>query len=752
MAKDRLIEALKEFRKECNTVRSYINFKRITTVGEALEKLGAIGLTKHLPDSPITRQSFEAIEFELRWQLIDTFLPDSTIAFQDTDALIESGDTTLQETPTGVESDQGIGPRTTATVTAVEPDRKHKYKELVTPILPPPNPSQKASLFYFQQNAAEAVYWKLIGEDKPSVLMRAATGDGKTYAYAQVLRWIVDAGKIEEWKSISPTPILVVTKASIVEQTRRVLKWKFGLDHRHGLKVVNYDALRASFGERFISEKMVIEGGIEHYKYEWHRFLHPAVIVWDECQSLKNEDPQQTKIASAFNDISLDSAPTKQIFSSATPFSRLAGAKCFAVSTRHEFRHGSLGGSRHLTNKSWMDFAQSMTADGTSKSVYEYNKSNIKRLLEELDDYIVGFKNVRRKHKPINVEEIIDFETEEQRQEYETAWQKYLEKRAKIERDAEKLKNSAFLILVELLKFRQAAEFIRAPILARRCWEAVQSGKQVVVAACFKPTIAKIVSILHDKYNVDRDQISLIWGGTAAYSKQPEEKYSKEDIAQIFKNMIQTGKFEPKILKEIAAQVMAQEQGLDDLPPELKLGNQSREQRQDEIDKFQSGRSMYCFFTFGAGGAGLSLHHTYEFFEDRPGEYELVTGVKTTWPESAVLYQHKKTKKYYTTLPRITYITPTWNEMELEQALGRVPRLTSLSDTYQTILLFRGTVEVNVLRRVNQKRVCLSAVVAHTEMDDEAKRLTEAAGSTIRDDEDYEDEEGSETFEEMVNE
>ena len=73
--------------------------------------------------------------------------------------------------------------------------------------------------------------------------------------------------------------------------------------------------------------------------------------------------------------------------------------------------------------------------------------------------------------------------------------------------------------------------------------------------------------------------------------------------------------------------------------------------------------------------------------------------------------------------------------MELVQGLGRCPRLTSLSNTPQVILFFRGTIEERVAAIVSMKLQCLTKVVrsredwqdiileAKTEEDVEARAL-----------------------------
>ncbi|NBQ70823.1 MAG: hypothetical protein EBU46_19130, partial [Nitrosomonadaceae bacterium] len=112
----------------------------------------------------------------------------------------------------------------------------------------------------------------------------------------------------------------------------------------------------------------------------------------------------------------------------------------------------------------------------------------------------------------------------------------------------------------------------------------------------------------------------------------------------------------------------------------MKLGTQSVKARQQEIDAFQSGKTKVCVFTFKAGGVGLSLHH------------------------------HDDTCKQ-----RESVIAPCYSAIELVQGLGRAPRLTSLSETVQTMLYYKGTIEEHVADKVSQKLRCLKEVVRQRE-------------------------------------
>lgn len=106
------------------------------------------------------------------------------------------------------------------------------------------------------------------------------------------------------------------------------------------------------------------------------------------------------------------------------------------------------------------------------------------------------------------------------------------------------------------------------------------------------------------------------------------------------------------------------------------MGSQTPNQRQLEIDRFQNGDSKVCIFTLAAGGVGLSLDH---------------------W--------HAKL------LPRVGYFTPTYSGPEFQQALGRLPRRMTLSDTYQFIVGMLGTIEeTHVMPLIDKKLRCIAEI------------------------------------------
>lgn len=410
---------------------------------------------------------------------------------------------------------------------------------------------------------------------------------------------------------------------------------------------------------------------------------------------------------------------TIQLFSSATPFTRVSEARCFAVSTRVKHDYGILE-DVPLVDEHWSEFARQIC--GPHIDPIDYSPAAMERLVKKLDPFIVQMKNVRSKFHARNSIQIIQFRTEEERLFYDQAWQRFLAEKAQIE-GAEGLSaaQTRMMILVQFLKFRQAAELIRAPFIAEflvDCWSKGQAG---AAAVCFKETINKICWELINNFGWTRDDVSIIWGGNI------NQKNKKKDLQR----NLQDNAAAMEALK--AAGISLEDLGLDYDEEELKtkseeqkaferaqrLGPQNFKERQREIDRFQYQKSKCCLFTFKSGGVGLSLHHQF------PGARQ-----------------------------RVCILTPTYSAMELVQGLGRCPRLTSLSDTPQLLCFYGGTIEVDVAARVSMKLKCLTKVVRQRESwedviigakyrqqenEEDAEDIDEALGGTYIEDSEDED-------------
>lgn len=576
-------------------------------------------------------------------------------------------------------------------------DAKSKAEEAAKEIELEPCPQDKAFLYWFQKKAAKQILYNVKVLKHRADLLIAATGNGKTFIVGAFLARLYHS-KWHEGRTLTPWPYVYVTKASVVAQTQRVLLKYFGLTENEVL-VINIDQLRAHFGQRFVKPEITVEDGIESCKWVWRPHVFPVCIIWDESQALKNHWSQQSEIAQSYNDI--DTENTYQLFVSATPFVRVSEAKCFVVATHVPYTFG-LAVNAPMTNEHWNDFAKNIASDYGRLEVKpeNYSPGAMDRLMAHMGEYIYRVKGIKTQFKPYNKIQVIDFDTEKGRLEYEDAWETFQKEKAELEGDdSMSSSQAAFNILAQLQVFLKAAEtnHDRVHRIAREMYHGVKEGFASVAAVRFKLTICKVVEILITDYGVKRDEIALIWGGAPTASKKQKIKRSILDSPQFLEQMAATGlTFEDLDLDEV------EEKEVQAWPKEYRLGNQNFKERQKEIDRFQSGKALYCMYTFRAGGVGLSLHHTDD-----------LTKEKVRHKESGFAYVEDI--PLIPTRPRRVVVTPTWSAIELVQGVGRCPRLTSLSDTNQIMEFYRGTVEERQARVVGVKLHCLSRAVRNKE-------------------------------------
>lgn len=532
-----------------------------------------------------------------------------------------------------------------------------------------------------QEKAARQLWDNFTIKDFVGQLLLAQTGSGKTFILGSFIKNFIEQGFVNQL-NVGPWPILYVTKASVVRQTEAVLKEKFGIDIVNTVHVVNIEMLRSYLGSLFVKEEVVIINGVEHVLYKWNDFMVPCLIIWDECQILAREESIQSKIAQDVNRVQ-DRCGRKiiQIFASATPFARVAEARCFSVSTRCTFNLG--GGDVVLTDEKWKVFSDIIAAPADP---YEYCEAAVKRLIEHLEPYVTRIKGIRPKFKAYNSVQRIYFKTKEEAQEYQEAWDKYQEEKARIESDYSMSEGeSRFALLAQLTIFAQAAEYIRRYHIVDFIVKSWERGFAPVIAVRFKQTQTAVYKILVTEHGWKRDDISMIWGGSTQ-SLSKKKKLAKKIAANpILQQMMEAMGVEEEDLKSIGIDIKNLKEKTDEelaFEKEHGLLTQKPEEREIERLKFQSQKSRCCIFNFKSGGVGLSLHHEPDFPNARP---------------------------------RTVLLTPVYSEKELIQGLGRCPRITSCSDTTQVMVYYHNTIEADVAMRVAMKLKCARVVTGKGE-------------------------------------
>lgn len=654
-----------------NLARTAFSFKNARTFRDMMYAIGYTPerLAKDYPNDNVDR-SITFVELNDYFNTLER-------TAREKDFLLANPPSATEETKNECTSLQIYAPSPTETTTIIEPDEpKFETADSVWSAKPP---GQTADLHPKQAAAAKEIFDAFFYKKHYGRLLLAQTGHGKTYVFGNVLANLI-AQKAHLGKTFSPWPYVVVTKASVVIQTERVLSEEFGLDVGTTVHVINIDKLRSSFGSMMLEERLDVVQGEVSKVWRWRQW-HPFCIIWDECQILKNEGSEQSKIAQDFNRCRKRyTCETLQLFSSATPFTTVSEARCFAVSTGIHHDIGFLQ-DVELIDEHWHDFARQIAHPADPEM---YSPAAMDRFRDTFEPFITQMKGVRSKFHARNGVNIIDFKNEVERAFYTSAWDRFLEEKRKIEgEEGLSAGQTRMMILVQFLKFRQAAELCRAPRIAEFIVDSWNNNQAGCAAVCFKETINKIVWHLINEHGWTRDDISIIWGGNVK-KKLDENKKAAVEIRSN-DNMMAALKNAGISLDDLGLDYDEEEltektQEELDFEKEQDLGPQDYKKRQREIDRFQQQKTKCCLFTFKSGGVGLSLHH-----------------------------QHKHTRQ------RTCILTPTYSAMELVQGLGRCPRLTSLSDTPQIVVFYRGTIEEHVAARVSMKLKCLSKFVRQRE-------------------------------------
>jgi len=227
-----------------------------------------------------------------------------------------------------------------------------------------------------------------------------------------------------------------------------------------------------------------------------------------------------------------------------------------------------------------------------------------------------------------------------------------------------------------------------------------------VMICNYKQSITKIVKHLILDYGIPRSKISIIWGGETqvkAYTEeQAEELLARCKRGDIIPTASQLKKLEEYLkYRESSEEELSQQAKDAAFIEKYDLGPQNKKKRQHEIDKFQQGKAIFCLYTYKAGGVGLSLHHSDDWFLDTPFECRR--------KPNGYVYEEDIPK--VPVRQRATRGQPTYSPIEAVQGFGRVPRLTSLSDTDQAFLYYAGTIEEAVADRCSQGLKCLKKTI-----------------------------------------
>lgn len=359
------------------------------------------------------------------------------------------------------------------------------------PLITYPKPlplSAKVKEIEWQLQAANDIVDKLRTES--GCLLRGGTGIGKMYIKAYACRIALERGLLKPIPgSFNPMPILWLTPKSVKRQTMDVLK---DMGIIHCVMVLSYGELKSKAGNAmFLGYRTDIKGGQPEIIPDWYPHMLMPLMVCDEVQCVRNSDSMQTKTVYHAPD------SVKWLGASATPGQRPQDFKTIAVRCGATTRSGA---------NSWL------RTHSSPKRPDEYSPSATKRIRQALDKWIVEPKNIRFKFPSQTKQITIHFQTAEERQRYELAYQEYLRKLREI-KGIIKSHTGIRAKWVADQKFQQEAELIRTPHIADRAIAKVNEGKQVLVGSNFLDTLRGVWVNLVKVRGFDRNRIGFIIGG-----------------------------------------------------------------------------------------------------------------------------------------------------------------------------------------------------------------------------------------------
>ena len=346
--------------------------------------------------------------------------------------------------------------------------------------------------------------------------------------------------------------------------------------------------------------------------------------------------------------------------------------------------------SQPITRHNWREVSWSLANADPRKP----NEAAMKRAREFFGDAYVNPPSDRQKYKCTNTVRMVRFPDEATRASYLRAQEEWYE----ICERLGKIPSERGSIMAQTQIFSAKEELLKAPIYAQRVLEELANNRAPVVGVRFIETIKDIYGILMKHVHpitgkaLTRANISVIWGGEKLI--QPHEIL---DNATFNRLVVQVAEAEDgensldpktrtayrKTLRYFQDRWRRKENAADQAErvkwlKETRLDAQGEVEQQAEMDAFQAGTTDICLFTLAAGGTGVDLDH-----------------------------QNENAK------PRTMISTICYYAEQFVQAFGRCYRVSTISDTFQEVIFFEGTIVANhMAKKLAGKLKSLNALSA----------------------------------------
>jgi hypothetical protein len=524
-----------------------------------------------------------------------------------------------------------------------------------------------------QKKAIGALLDVLYNNDLKGALVPLGTGKGKSWIAAGLALWLQkhDPQKFCNFLGLFP-PILIITKKSVVLDFRETLK-KLGLESVGlAVDVWSYNEVFSAKNRNFFKEETIEIFGqaTKVIRFNLPEQAAPKLIILDECQEIKKEKSKRTKYLDAF----LQFPSIKWVFTSATPAVTVWDTMFMTLAM------GVSYGARPLSRETFPEFARTLTLGADPRSA---NAAALERWGAAIGERFIKPPGDPQKVKALNKVKLFEITDPVNQNMLKNAMKNYLEA---LERTGRSIDPQG-QVMVAFMVMARAAELATVDTWVADAIHAHQNGYAPVIAIRFVETLKELVMKLCESdyfksKGITKDKISLIWGGNREIKLEellPESKaaeiaakmgmwildnpdearkpkaedigITKEEFRSFHKGIKYTSE---RIFREMTKDAFAQR---NEKLREMKLHNQNQKERHENVQAFLNGETEFCIYTLSSGGTGISLDH-----------------------------------RYVHTRPRYVMSTMTYWAEEFAQALGRCVRITTLTDTQQSIYVPEGTI------------------------------------------------------------
>jgi hypothetical protein len=524
-----------------------------------------------------------------------------------------------------------------------------------------------------QKKAIAALLDVLYKDNLSGALVPLGTGKGKSWIAAGLALWLQkhDPQKFCNFLGLFP-PILIITKKSVVLDFRDTLK-KLGLESVGlAVDVWSYNEVFSTKNKNFFKEETteIFGQSTKVIRFNLPEQAAPRLIILDECQEIKKEKSKRTKYLEAF----LQFPSIKWVFTSATPAVTVWDTMFMTLAM------GVTYGARHVSRETFPEFARTLTLGADPRQA---NAAALERWGAAIGDRFVKPPGDPQKVKALNKVKLFEITDEANKNMLKNAMKNYLEA---LERTGRSIDPQG-QVMVAFMVMARAAELATVDTWVADAIHAHQNGYAPVIAIRFVETLKELVmKLCESEYfkskNLTKQKISLIWGGNREIKPEellpetraaeiaakmgmwildnPDEArkpkaddigITKEEFRSFHKGIKYTSE---RIFREMTKDAFA---ARNEKLREMKLHNQNQKERHENVQDFLNGATEFCIYTLSSGGTGISLDH-----------------------------------RYAHTRPRDVMSTMTYWAEEFAQALGRCVRITTLTDTRQSIYVPEGTI------------------------------------------------------------